>query len=165
MGLGLNATIAYRSGAGLSGGFGFSVLDAVKGAFGLSDPAGISMARARDTDNPYKPSSAVIPALAQAAAQQAQAAILGQGTGVNQTPVSQPVSQTFAATGPGKLEPLVQQGTQTMSLDLGYSTCISKEILNNEILTVQKNFALLTMENHKFLKSKNFKNSNITVNF
>ena len=119
MGLGLNATIAYRSGAGLSGGFGFSVLDAVKGAFGLSDPAGISMARARDTDNPYKPSSAVIPALAQAAAQQAQAAILGQGTGVNQTPVSQPVSQTFAATGPGKLEPLVQQGTQTMSLDLG----------------------------------------------
>ncbi len=119
MGLGLNATIAYRSGAGLSGGFGFSVLDAVKGAFGLRDPAGISMARARDTDNPYKPSSAVIPALAQAAAQQAQAAILGQGTRVNQTPVSQPVSQTFAATGPGKLEPLVQTGTQTMSLDLG----------------------------------------------
>jgi hypothetical protein len=119
VGLGLNATIAYRSGAGLSGGFGFSVLDAVKGAFGLRDPAGISMARARDTDNPYKPSSAVIPALAQAAAQQAQAAILGQGTRVNQTPVPQSVPQTFAATGPGKLEPLVQEGTQTMSLDLG----------------------------------------------
>lgn len=119
MGLGLNATIAYRSGAGLSGGFGFSVLDAIKGTFGLRDPAGISMARARDTDNPYKPSSAVVPALAQAAAQQAQAALLGQGTGVNQTPVSQPVSQTFAATGPGKLEPLVQEGTQTMALDLG----------------------------------------------
>jgi hypothetical protein len=119
VGLGLNATIAYRSGAGLSGGFGFSVLDIVKGAFGLRDPAGISMAKARDTDNPYKPSSAVVPALAQAAAQQAQTAILGQSTGVNQAPVPQPVSQTFAATGPGKLEPLVQKGTQTMSLDLG----------------------------------------------
>lgn len=119
MGLGLNATIAYRSGAGLSGGFGFSVLDAIKGTFGLSDPAGISMARARDTDNPYKPSSSVLPTLAQAAAQQAQAAILGQSTRVNQTPVSQPVSQTFAAVGEQKLEPLVQEGTQTMSLDLG----------------------------------------------
>ena len=104
MGLGLNATIAYRSGAGLSGGFGFSVLDIVKGAFGLRDPAGISMAKARDTDNPYKPSSAVVPALAQAAAQQAQAAILGQGTRANQTPVPQSVPQTFAATGPGKLD-------------------------------------------------------------
>jgi hypothetical protein len=119
VGLGLNATIAYRSGAGLSGGFGFSVLDAIKGTFGLSDPAGISMARARDTDNPYKPSSSVLPTLAQAAAQQAQAAILGQSTRVNQTPVSQPVSQTFAAVGEQKLEPLVQEGTQTMSLDLG----------------------------------------------
>jgi hypothetical protein len=57
--------------------------------------------------------------LAQAAAQQAQAALLGQSTRTNQTPVSQPVPETFAATGPGKLEPLVQKGTQTMSLDLG----------------------------------------------
>jgi len=119
VGLGLQGAVTYRSGAGLSGGFGFSVFDAIKGAFGLRDPAGISLARARDTDNPYKPSSAVIPALAQAAAQQAQAAILGQGTRVNQTPVPQSVPQTFAATGPGKLEPLVQKGTQTMSLDLG----------------------------------------------
>ena len=119
MGLGLNASVTYRSGAGLSGGFGFSVLDAVKGAFGLRDPAGISLARARDPDNPYKPTSAVLPALAQAAAQQAQAALLGQSARANQTPVPQSVPQTFAATGPGKLEPLVQKGTQTMSLDLG----------------------------------------------
>ena len=119
MGIGLQGSVSFQSVGGLSGGFGFSFLDAVKGAFGLRDPAGISMARARDTDNPYKPSSAVLPALAQAAAQQAQAALLGQSTRPNQTPVSQPVSQTFAATGPGKLEPLVEEGTQTMSLDLG----------------------------------------------
>ena len=109
--------ISYSSASGFGGGFG--VLDAIRGKFGLRDPAGISLAKARDTDNPYKPSSAVLPALAQAAAQQAQAALLGQSTRPNQTSVSQPVSQTFAATGPGKLEPLVQQGTQTMALDLG----------------------------------------------
>jgi len=111
--------VTYTSGGGTSGGFGFDFLGAVKDQFTIRDPAGISMARARDTDNPYKPSSAVVPALAQAAAQQAEAALLGQSTGVNQTPVSQPVPETFAATGPGKLEPLVQEGTQTMSLDLG----------------------------------------------
>ena len=33
--------------------------------------------------------------------------------------MAQPVSQTFAAVGEQKLEPLVQEGTQTMSLDLG----------------------------------------------
>jgi len=110
-------SINYGSSTGFGGGFG--IFDAIKGTFGLRDPAGISLARARDTDNPYKPSSAVLPALAQAAAQQAQAALLGQSTRPNQTPVSQPVSQTFAATGPGKLEPLVEEGTQTMSLDLG----------------------------------------------
>jgi len=110
-------SINYGSSTGFGGGFG--IFDAIKGTFGLRDPAGISLARARDTDNPYKPSSAVLPALAQAAAQQAQAAILGQGTRANQTPVPQSVPQTFAATGPGKLEPLVQEGTQTMSLDLG----------------------------------------------
>jgi hypothetical protein len=111
--------VTYSSGAGTSGGFGFDFLGAVKDQLTIRDPAGISMARARDSDNPYKPSSAVIPALAQAAAQQAQAALLGQGTRANQTPVPQSVPQTFAATGPGKLEPLVQEGTQTMSLDLG----------------------------------------------
>jgi hypothetical protein len=111
--------VTYTSGGGTSGGFGFDFLGAVKNQLTLRDPAGISVARARDSDNPYKPSSAVLPALAQAAAQQAQAAILGQGTRANQTPVPQSVPQTFAATGPGKLEPLVQEGKQTMSLDLG----------------------------------------------
>jgi hypothetical protein len=110
-------SINYGSSTGFGGGFG--IFDAIKQTFGLRDPAGISLARARDTDNPYKPSSTVLPALAQAAAQQAQAALLGQSTRTNQTPVSQPVPETFAATGPGKLEPLVQKGTQTMSLDLG----------------------------------------------
>lgn len=119
MGICWKGGVTYTSGGGTSGGFGFDFLGAVKDQFTIRDPAGISMARARDTDNPYKPSSAVVPALAQAAAQQAEAALLGQSTGVNQTPVSQPVPETFAATGPGKLEPLVQEGTQTMSLDLG----------------------------------------------
>ena len=102
---------------------GFNVFDAlfgsITGKYRGYDPAGISMARARDTDNPYKPARTGLLALAQAAAQQAQAALLGQGTRVNQAPVPQSVPQTFAATGPGKLEPLVQEGTQTMSLDLG----------------------------------------------
>ena len=110
-------SITYGSSTGFGGGFG--IFDALKGTFGLRDPAGISMARARDSDNPYKPASSVIPALAPAAAQSAQAALLGQSTRPNQTPVPEPVSQTFAATGPGKLEPLVKEGTQTMSLDLG----------------------------------------------
>ena len=110
-------SISYSSASGFGGGFG--VLDAIKGKFGLRDPAGISMARARDTDNPYVAPRSILSTLANAAAQQAQAALLGQSTRPNQTPVSQPVSQTFAATGPGKLEPLVQEGTQTMSLDLG----------------------------------------------
>ncbi len=119
MGLGLNATIAYRSGAGLSGGFGFSVLDAVRGAFGLRDPAGISLARARDPQNPYIIPRAVLPAVAATTARAAPSEVLGQGAGVNQAPVPQPVPQTFAATGPGRLEPLVEKGTQNMSLDLG----------------------------------------------
>ena len=110
-------SINYGSSTGFGGGFG--IFDAIKGTFGLRDPAGISMARARDTDNPYKPASTGLLAVAQAAAQQAQAALLGQSTRPNQTPVSQPVSETFAATGPGRLEPLVKEGTQTMALDLG----------------------------------------------
>ncbi|MCP3906491.1 MAG: hypothetical protein GY712_00525 [Oceanicoccus sp.] len=109
--------INYGSSTGFGGGFG--IFDAIKGTFGLSDPSGISMARARDTDNPYVAPRTILSTVANAAAQQAQAALLGQSTRPNQTPVSQPVSQTFAATGPGKLEPLVQEGTQTMSLDLG----------------------------------------------
>jgi len=57
--------------------------------------------------------------VADAAAKQAQAALFRQGSRLNPAPVPQPVPQTFAATGPGKLEPLVQKGTQTMALDLG----------------------------------------------
>ncbi len=110
-------SINYGSSTGFGGGFG--IFDAIKGTFGLSDPAGVSMARARDSDNPYVAPRTILSTVANAAAQQAQAALLGQSTRPNQTPVSQPVSQTFAATGPGKLEPLVQKGTQTMSLDLG----------------------------------------------
>ncbi len=109
--------ISYSSASGFGGGFG--VLDAIRGKFGLSDPAGISMARARDSDNPYVAPRSILSAVANAAAQQAQAALSRQSVRPNQTPVSQPVSQTFAATGPGKLEPLVQEGTQSMSLDLG----------------------------------------------
>ena len=109
--------ISYSSASGFGGGFG--VLDAIKGKFGLRDPAGISLARARDTDNPYVAPRSILSALADAAAQQAQAALFRQGTRLNPAPVPQPVPQTFAATGPGKLEPLVQKGTQTMSLDLG----------------------------------------------
>jgi hypothetical protein len=110
-------SINYGSSTGFGGGFG--IFDAIKGTFGLSDPAGISMARARDSDNPYVAPRTILSTVANATAQQAQAALLGQSTRPNQTPVSQPVSQTFAATGPGKLDPLVQKGTQTMSLDLG----------------------------------------------
>ena len=110
-------SINYGSSTGFGGGFG--IFDAIKGTFGLSDPAGISLARARDSDNPYVAPRSILSAVANAAAQQAQAALSRQSVRPNQTPVSQPVSQTFAATGPGKLEPLVQEGTQTMSLDLG----------------------------------------------
>jgi len=110
-------SINYGSSTGFGGGFG--IFDAIKGSLGLSDPAGISMARARDSDNPYVAPRSILSAVADAAAAQAQAALFRQGTRLNSAPVSQPVSQTFAATGPGRLEPLVQEGTQTMSLDLG----------------------------------------------
>jgi len=110
-------SINYGSSTGFGGGFG--IFDAIKRTLGLRDPAGISMARARDSDNPYVASRTILFTVADAAAQQAQAALLGQSARSNQTPVSQPVSETFAATGPGKLEPLVQEGRQTMSLDLG----------------------------------------------
>jgi len=119
VGLGLRGSISYSVAGGLAGGIGFGVLDVIRGAFGKGDPIGLSMARARDADNPYQPSSAIVPALAQAAAQQAQAKILGQGTRPDQTSVPQPIPQTFAAVGEQKLEPLVKEGTQSMSLDLG----------------------------------------------
>ncbi len=110
-------SIRYGSSTGFGGGFG--IFDAIKGTFGLSDPAGVSMARARDPENPYVRPRPILSTVANATAQQAQAALLGQSARANQTPVPQPVPQTFAATGPGKLEPLVQEGRQTMSLDLG----------------------------------------------
>ncbi len=110
-------SINYGSSTGFGGGFG--IFDAIKGTFGLSDPAGVSMARARDSDNPYVAPRTILSTVANAAAQQAQAALLGQSTRPNQTPVPQSVPQTFAATGPGRLEPLVKEGTQSMSLDLG----------------------------------------------
>ena len=110
-------SITYGSSTGFGGGFG--IFDALKGTFGLRDPAGISLARARDTDNPYVAPRSILSAVANAAAQQAQAALSRQSIRPNQTQVPQAVPQTFAATGPGRLEPLVQEGTQTMSLDLG----------------------------------------------
>jgi len=110
-------SINYGSSTGFGGGFG--IFDALKGTFGLRDPAGISMARARDTENPYVRPRTVLSTLADAAAKQAQAALFRQGTRLNPAQVPQSVPQTFAAVGEQKLEPLVQEGTQTMSLDLG----------------------------------------------
>ena len=96
-----------------------AIFDRITGKNRRYDPAGISLARARDTENPYVRPRTVLSTLADAAAAQAQAALFRQGTRLNPAPVPQPVPQAFAATGPGKLEPLVQEGTQTMSLDLG----------------------------------------------
>jgi len=110
-------SITYGSSTGFGGGFG--IFDALKGTFGLRDPAGISLARARDPQNPYIIPRPVLPTVAPTTARSAPPEVSGQSTGVNQAPISQPVPQTFAAVGEQKLEPLVQEGTQTMSLDLG----------------------------------------------
>ena len=110
-------SIRYGSSTGFGGGFG--IFDALKGTFGLRDPAGISMARARDPQNPYVIPRPIVPAVAPPTARSAPPEVSGQSTGLNQTPISQPVPQTFAAVGEQKLEPLVKEGTQTMSLDLG----------------------------------------------
>ena len=110
-------SINYGSSTGFGGGFG--IFDVIKGQFGLRDPAGISLARARDPENPYVRPRTVLSTLADAAAKQAQAALFRQGTRLNPAPVPQSVPQTFAAVGEQKLEPLVTKGTQTMSLDLG----------------------------------------------
>jgi len=110
-------SINYGSSTGFGGGFG--IFDAIKGTFGLSDPAGISMARARDSDNPYVAPRSILSTVANAAAQQAQAALLGQSARINETQIPVSIPQTFAAVGEQKLEPLVTKGTQTMSLDLG----------------------------------------------
>ena len=110
-------SINYGSSTGFGGGFG--IFDALKGTFGLRDPAGISLARARDPQNPYVIPRPVLPTVAPTTARSAPPEVSGQSPRVNQTPISQPVPQTFAAVGEQKLEPLVQEGTQTMSLDLG----------------------------------------------
>ena len=110
-------SINYGSSTGFGG--GFDIFSAIKERFGLSDPAGISVAQARDRQNAQLWSRSGVPSLANAAASAAQAALFRQGSRLNPTQVPVSVPQTFAATGPGKLEPLVQQGTQTMALDLG----------------------------------------------
>jgi len=117
MGIGRFAQVSYSSDMGFKA-FG-GLFEAITGKNRGYDPAGISMARARDTENPYVRPRSVLSALADAAAAQAQAALFRQGTRLNPAPVPQPVPKTFAATGPGKLEPLVKEGTQSMSLDLG----------------------------------------------
>jgi len=102
-----------------SSNWGFQdIFDAITGKRQPYDPAGISLARARDTENPYVRPRSILSAVADAAAQQAQTAIFRQGTRLNPAPVSQPIPGSFAATGPGKLEPLVK-GNQNMGLDLG----------------------------------------------
>ena len=110
-------SIRYGSSTGFGGGFG--IFDALKGTFGLSDPAGISMARARDPQNPYVIPRPVLPPVAPTTARSAPPEVSGQSTRINEAQIPVSIPQTFAAVGEQKLEPLVQQGTQTMSLDLG----------------------------------------------
>ena len=110
-------SINYGSSTGFGG--GFDIFSAIKERFGLSDPAGISLAQSRDRQNAQLWARSGVPSLANAAASAAQAALFRQGSRLNPAQVPVSVPQTFAATGPGKLEPLVQQGTQTMALDLG----------------------------------------------
>ena len=96
-----------------------AIFDRITGKNRGYDPAGISMGRARDTDNPYVRPRSILSQVGNAAAEFAAAQVLGQGSRSQPSQVPQSVPQTFAATGPGRLEPLVQEGTQTMSLDLG----------------------------------------------
>jgi hypothetical protein len=109
--------ISYSSNSGFGGGFG--VYDIIKGKFGLRDPAGISMGRARDTDNPYVRPRSKLSALGDAAARFAAAKVLRQGSRPQAAQIPVSIPQTFAAVGEQKLEPLVKEGTQSMSLDLG----------------------------------------------
>ena len=110
-------SINYGSSTGFGGGFG--IFDALKGTFGLRDPAGISMARARDPQNPYVIPRPVLPPVAPTTARSAPPQVSGQSTRINEAQIPVSIPQTFAAVGEQKLEPLVQEGTQTMSLDLG----------------------------------------------
>ncbi len=110
-------SITYGSSTGFGGGFG--IFDALKGTFGLRDPAGISMARARDPQNPYVIPRPVLPAVAPTTARSAPPEVSGQSTRINEAQIPVSIPQTFAAVGEQKLEPLVQEGTRNMSLDLG----------------------------------------------
>ena len=110
-------SINYGSSTGFGGGFG--IFDAIKGTFGLSDPAGISLARARDPQNPYVIPRPVLPTVAPTTARSAPPEVSGQSTRINEAQIPVSIPQTFAAVGEQKLEPLVKEGTQTMSLDLG----------------------------------------------
>ncbi len=110
-------SITYGSSTGFGGGFG--IFDALKGTFGLRDPAGISLARARDPQNPYVIPRPVLPTVAPTTARSAPPEVSGQSTRINEAQVPVSIPQTFAAVGEQKLEPLVKEGTQTMSLDLG----------------------------------------------
>lgn len=110
-------SIRYGSSTGFGGGFG--IFDALKGTFGLRDPAGISMARARDPQNPYVIPRPVLPEVATTTARSAPPEVSRQSTRINEAQVPVSIPQTFAAVGEQKLEPLVKKGTQTMSLDLG----------------------------------------------
>jgi hypothetical protein len=109
-------SINYGSSTGFGG--GFDIFSAIKERFGLSDPAGISVAQARDRQNAQLWSRSGVPSLANAAASAAQAALFRQSSRLNPTQVPVSVPQTFAATGQGKLEPLVK-GNESMGLDLG----------------------------------------------
>ena len=110
-------SITYGSSTGFGGGFG--IFDALKGTFGLRDPAGISLARARDPQNPYVIPRPVLPTVAPTTARAAPPEVSGQSTRINEAQIPVSIPQTFAAVGEQKLEPLVKEGTQTMSLDLG----------------------------------------------
>jgi len=101
----------------------FNVFDAIfgqiTGKYRGYDPAGISMGRARDTDNPYIRPRSKLSALGDAAARYAASKVLRQSARPQAAQIPQSISQTFAAVGEQKLEPLVKEGTQSMSLDLG----------------------------------------------
>jgi hypothetical protein len=108
--------INYSSSQGFSGGIG--ILDAIRGTFGRSESASVSMGRARDTDNPYVRPRSKLSALGDAAARYAASQVLRQSARPQAAQIPQSIPGSFAATGPGKLEPLVK-GKQNMGLDLG----------------------------------------------
>ena len=75
-------SINYGSSTGFGG--GFDIFSAIKERFGLSDPAGISVAQARDRQNAQLWSRSVIPSMANAAASAAQLRYLDKVLGLTQ---------------------------------------------------------------------------------